>query len=142
MARQIDFATDLTTEQELAMLVPTFHTVAWAVAEQKPHEKHGKLHNAIKSAAELRDFLFRPCSDGRGSWVQQVVDLFERGSEVLRDADWSYWEQLHTAFAVLLPLRGETVIRTYLRRLERGLRTNASLSLVCVYVALYALMTP
>jgi hypothetical protein len=68
--------------------------------------------------------------------------LFERGSEVLRDADWSYWEQLHTAFAVLLPLRGENVIRTYLRRLERGLRTNASLSLVCVYVALYALMTP
>jgi hypothetical protein len=142
MARQIDFATDLTTEQELAMLVPTFHTVAWAVAEQQPQEKHGKLHNAIKSAAELRDFLLRPCSDGRGSWVQQLVDLFERGSEVLRDADWSYWEQLHTAFAVLLPLRGETVIRTYLQRLERGLRTHASLSLVCVYVALYAPMTP
>ena len=142
MARQIDFATDLTTEQELAMLVPTFHTVAWAVAAQQPHEKHGKLHNAIKSAAELRDFLLRPCSDGRGSWVQQLVDLFERGAEVLRDTDWSYWEQLHTAFAVLLPLRGEAVIRTYLQRLERGLSTHSCLSPACVHVALYAPMTP
>jgi hypothetical protein len=124
LERQIDFGTDLKREHVMAVIVPTFLTVAWAIKESNAYEQGGKLVNALKTAAELKAYLQRENSDGSPSWLQQLVNLFDTGNEMLNDVSWEYWEQLHTSFAVLLPLLGEERIKAYLERLERGVRAK------------------
>ena len=124
LERQIDFDVDLKREDVMALIVPTFLTVSWAIQESNAYEQGGKLVNALKTAAELKAYLVKENSDGTLSWLQQLVNLFQDGNEMLTDVTWEYWEQLHTSFAVLLPLLGEERIKAYLQRLERGVRAR------------------
>jgi hypothetical protein len=118
----------------MVLIVPTFLTVAWTIKESNAYEQGGKLVNTLKTAAELKAYLLQENSDGTLSWLQQLVNLFQDGNEMLNDVSWEYWEQLHTSFAVLLPLLGEERIKAYLERLERGVRAKGQCACDCVTV--------